>query len=69
MISPCDLESQYQVYKTEIDQVVFEILKSGHYILGPQVEAFEKKFSHYIGSKYAMGVAYWPWKIKGSSLF
>lgn len=33
-----------------------KILLSGQYILGNNVEQFEKRFSKYVGSKYAIGV-------------
>lgn len=34
-----------------------ELLKTGQFTLGPQVEEFEKKFAKLIGTKYAIGVA------------
>jgi len=34
-----------------------ELLKSGHYILGNNVNAFEKEFAFYCGSKNCVGVA------------
>lgn len=43
-------------YKKEIDVVIAEVLDSGHYILGEQVESFEKEFAKYIGVKFAIGV-------------
>jgi dTDP-4-amino-4,6-dideoxygalactose transaminase len=42
------------------DQMVasFErVLESGHYILGPEVEAFEKACAAYVGSRHALGVS------------
>jgi len=33
------------------------VLKSGHYILGAEVEAFEKECAEYIGVKHAIGVS------------
>lgn len=43
--------------KSEIDEAILATLKSGNYILGEQVEAFEEEFSRYIGCKYSIGVA------------
>ena len=33
------------------------VLESGRYILGPEVDAFEKEFAQYCGSAYAVGLA------------
>jgi dTDP-4-amino-4,6-dideoxygalactose transaminase len=32
------------------------VLERGQYILGPEVEAFEREFAEYIGTKYCVGV-------------
>lgn len=34
-----------------------EVLRSGRYILGPQVEAFEAEFAAYLGARHCVGVA------------
>jgi dTDP-4-amino-4,6-dideoxygalactose transaminase len=34
-----------------------EVLDSGHYILGPEVQAFEQEFAEYLGARHAIGVA------------
>jgi dTDP-4-amino-4,6-dideoxygalactose transaminase len=52
-----DLRSEYLFLKKEIDKALEEVLLSGRFILGPNVEAFEKEFASYIGCKYAIGVA------------
>ncbi|RKZ31552.1 hypothetical protein DRQ36_01580 [bacterium] len=51
-----DLTRQYQQLKDEIEPQVLSVLQSGWYILGPQVEAFEKETAGYIGSEYAVGL-------------
>ncbi len=50
-----DLKLHYQQYKADIDQAVSRVLSSGHYILGPELEAFEKKFAAIHGQGYALG--------------
>jgi dTDP-4-amino-4,6-dideoxygalactose transaminase len=52
-----DLTSAYRELKSEIDETVARVLNSGWYILGPEVEAFEKAFSCYTGTHFAIGVA------------
>lgn len=52
-----DLKSHYSAYKKEIDTAVQRVLDSGHYILGPELEKFEKEFSQYMGGGYTVGCA------------
>ncbi len=40
----------------EINRALRGVLKSGWYILGDQVKAFEYEFSHYVGVNYGVGV-------------
>jgi len=51
-----DLEAAYLELKSEIDKAVKKVLKSGWYILGENVEAFEEEFANYCGVKYCIGV-------------
>ena len=51
-----DLKAQYQDVKAEVDAAVAAVLESGHYILGPEVQAFEREFSAYCNTAYAVGV-------------
>lgn len=51
-----DLKRQYRALKAEIDAAVDEVLDSGWFVLGKQVEAFEREFAEYCGVKYAVGV-------------
>jgi dTDP-4-amino-4,6-dideoxygalactose transaminase len=48
--------SQYLNYQDEINEAIQKVLKSGRYILGPQVEAFEHEFASYIGTRFCLGV-------------
>ena len=43
--------------KAEIDEAVERVLAGGHYILGPEVEAFEAEFADYLGVDHSVGVA------------
>jgi len=52
-----DLKAQYRRIKSEIDKAVQEVIQSGQFILGPEVEAFESEVAAYCGTKYATGVA------------
>ncbi len=57
MIPMVDLKAQYGEIKQEIEQVLSSVLDSGHFILGPNVQAFEKEAADYLGVKHALGVA------------
>lgn len=52
-----DLRAAYLELKTEIDAAVARVLDSGWYILGPEVEGFEREFANYCGVDHAIGVA------------
>lgn len=52
-----DLRAAYVELKAEIDAAVARVLDSGHYILGPEVEAFEAEFAHYCEAGHAIGLA------------
>ncbi len=56
-IPQCNPGAGYAEQKEEIDQVVKEVLASGWYILGKQVEQFENKFTDFLGFGYCLGVA------------
>ena len=51
------LNRQYNKFSKEYETAVITTLKDGFYINGPNVEAFEKEFANYCGSKYAVGLA------------
>lgn len=57
MIPFLDLYATYKELKPQIDEAISRILESGWYILGPEVEAFEKEWASFCESKYAVGVA------------
>ena len=56
MIRRCDLVPQYELYRHEVQTAINDVLESGRYSLGENVESFEKEFSAYIGCSYGTGV-------------
>jgi len=52
-----DLKRQYESIKAEIDAAIERVLSSGRFILGPEVQAFEKEVAEYCSVKHAIGVA------------
>lgn len=52
-----DLRAAYLELQPEIDAAIARVLASGHYILGPEVEAFEAEYAAYCQADHAIGVA------------
>ena len=52
-----DLKAQYKPIEDEINEAIQEVIHSGQFILGSEVEAFESEVAAYCGTKYAAGVA------------
>ena len=50
------LDRQFELYKQEYENAVLRVLRSGWYVLGPEVEVFENEFAAYVGRKYCAGV-------------
>ena len=51
-----DLKAQYASIKDEIDEAVNRVISSAKFILGEEVENFEREFAVFVGAKYAVGV-------------
>ncbi|MFH1769717.1 MAG: DegT/DnrJ/EryC1/StrS family aminotransferase [Parcubacteria group bacterium] len=51
-----DLKRRYRAHRREINSVIQKVFERGYFVLGPEVEAFEKIFSKFIGSRYTIGV-------------
>jgi dTDP-4-amino-4,6-dideoxygalactose transaminase len=56
-IPPADPKAAYLEARTAIDDAIARVLTGGAYILGPEVESFERDFAAYIGARHAIGVA------------
>jgi dTDP-4-amino-4,6-dideoxygalactose transaminase len=56
-IPQADPRAEYFAQKADIDAAVGRALGSGRYILGPEVEAFEREFAAYTGTRFAISVA------------
>jgi dTDP-4-amino-4,6-dideoxygalactose transaminase len=56
MIPLCDVQQQYRALKSEIDAAVLQVLADGQYVLGPNVQVFEREVAEYLGCRYAIGV-------------
>jgi len=52
-----DLVAQFQSIQHELRPAIEDVLRSGKFILGPQVEAFEKEIAKACGVPHAVGVA------------
>lgn len=50
------LNRQFKLYQAEYEQAALRALRSGWYVLGREVAAFENEFADYIGAKFCIGV-------------
>lgn len=57
MIQFLSLEAAYTELRSELEAAISRVLTSGHYILGPEVDAFEAEFAAYCGARHCIGVA------------
>ena len=56
-IMPNRLDRGFYQYQEEFEAKAIEVLRSGWYVLGKEVERFEKEFASYLGVKHCVGVA------------
>ena len=54
MISFIDLQSQFKRIQPELEERVIAVLRSGQYILGPEVASFEQKLAEFAKAKHAV---------------
>jgi dTDP-4-amino-4,6-dideoxygalactose transaminase len=51
-----DLSVQHRELRKEINRAIKEVFRRNDFILGKDVELFEKQFARYCGSKFAVGI-------------
>lgn len=56
-IMPNRMDRGFFQYQEELEKKAIEVLRSGWYILGKEVAAFEEEFAAYVGAKYCVGLA------------
>lgn len=56
MIPILDLKPQYQSLQPQMDEAILAAVRSGQYINGPNVKAFEKELAEYLGVPHAVGL-------------
>src|SRR5918997_3357369 len=49
--------SSLEPYHDRLSEALERVARSGRYILGPEVEAFEEEFASYLGLRHCVGVA------------
>jgi dTDP-4-amino-4,6-dideoxygalactose transaminase len=52
-----DLKPQNGALELELQEAFLRVLRSGHFILGPEVEKFERSLAEFTGAKHALGVS------------
>jgi len=52
-----DLKAQYRSIKAEVDAAIQRVMDSQQFILGPEVESFEREVAHYCGTRFAIACA------------
>jgi dTDP-4-amino-4,6-dideoxygalactose transaminase len=57
MIAQCSPQAAYARHQAEIDSAIRRVLSSAHYILGPEVQAFEQEFAAAMQADDAVGAA------------
>lgn len=56
-IMPNRMDYGFFKYQREFEEKALEVLRSGWYILGKEVETFEERFAAYTGAKYCVSLA------------
>lgn len=57
MIKFLDLKKITENFEPDLTNAVKKVIDSGRYLLGDELDAFEKEFAEYCGTKYCVGVS------------
>src|SRR5476651_1279557 len=52
-----DLKVQNSALEPGLREAFLRVLRSGHFILGPEVERFERALENFTGARHALGVS------------
>src|SRR5688500_17604426 len=52
-----DTQTPLDPLRTELRAAIERVVESGHFVLGPEVEGFEREFAAYLNTGHAIGVA------------
>jgi len=52
-----DIVTPLRPLRAQIDAAIARVVDSGHFVLGPEVRAFEEELATYCGTRHAIGVA------------
>jgi len=52
-----DLKAQNGALEPELQEAFLRVVRSGHFILGPEVEKFERALAEFTGASHALGVS------------
>ena len=56
-IMPNRMDLGFYKYQDEFEKKALEVLRSGWYVLGKEVDSFEREFAEYLGAGYCVGLA------------
>ena len=56
-IMPNRLDRVFYMYQKEFEEKALSVLRSGWYVLGKEVSAFEEEFASYTGAGYCVGLS------------
>ena len=51
------LDRGFERYQEELESKALEVLRSGWYVLGKEVESFEREFASHVGARHCVGLA------------